>query len=127
MTEQQQSYKIIRDEGLVKAAATPDQGRQFCTCGSVEDATRHIQDNPNDVCMVRFWQQETQRIVMLGGPIPRGALLDIDGYDFSHIRDSFDVGEMTKLVEQWFRATQNGKQGMYIDFVCCTGVLASTK
>ena len=76
----------------------------------MDDAARHLEENPNDVCLVRW--QEKQINVLLGGPIPKQTLLDVTDHDFSYIKDSFDVGEMTSLVEQWFRRTENDKRGM---------------
>ena len=104
---------IIQDEHLIKAATSSAEGRQFWTGGRLEDAMEHLQHNPNDVCMVRLFQPQndrgesaaakTSKIVLLGGPIPQDTLLDVTNRDFSDIADSFDVGEMTNLVVQWFQ------------------------
>lgn len=68
----------------------------------MEDARAHLKTHPNDVCMVRCQASvgENSKIVLMGGPIPEGTLVDVTDHDFRYIADSFDVGEMTSLVEQ---------------------------
>ena len=92
-------FSIVQDDTLRKMATTPVQGRLFWTGGRIEEANKHLTLCPNDVCMVRH----NDLIVLLGGPIPKGKLLDVTRHDFSDTADSFDVGEMTSLVEQWFK------------------------
>lgn len=92
-------FSIVQDDTLRKMATTPAQGRLFWTGGRIEEANKHLRLFPNDVCMVRH----NNSIVLLGGPIPKGKLLDVTRHDFSDTADSFDVGEMTSLVDQWFK------------------------
>lgn len=92
-------FTVVKDDSLVQKAATSAQGRLFWTGGRLEDALEHLIHHEDDVCMARC----DNLIVMLGGPIPDKVLVDVTEYDFSHIADSFDVGEMTSMVEQWFQ------------------------
>jgi hypothetical protein len=101
------TYTIVKDEKLIEAAATSAQGRQFWTGGRLADALGHLKIHPEDVCMVRYSTggqggAEEEKIVLLGGPIPSRTLVDVTNHDFSYIADSFDVGEMTNLVQEWF-------------------------
>lgn len=110
------SYHVVKNQDLVKKAAESAPGRQFWTGGRLEGALEHLKAHPNDVCMVRH----DGLIVLLGGPIHRGTLVDVTEHDFSNIADSFDVGEMTSLVEQWFKKDfdKQGKRGYGDDLLC---------
>jgi len=108
------NYKMIKHEKLIKSAAFPAVGRKFWTGGCFEDAQEHLESHPNDVCMVRY----QDKIVLMGGPIEsKDVLLDVTDHDFSGTADSFDVGEMTSLVEQWFQNDFN-KKGKVFLFDC---------
>ncbi|CAB9512758.1 expressed unknown protein [Seminavis robusta] len=100
-----EGYEIVKDPNLIKKAAASAYGRSFRTGGRLEDALQHLQQHPNDVCMVRLDVDSgaDRKVVLLGGPIPSRTLLDVSDHDFSSVADSFDVGEMTSLVEQWFK------------------------
>mmetsp|Transcript_12355 Transcript_12355/g.27054 ORF Transcript_12355/g.27054 Transcript_12355/m.27054 type:complete len:1420 (-) Transcript_12355:239-4498(-) len=91
-------YTIVKNEILAKKATVSAQGRQFWTGGCIKEAYQHLKSHPNDVCMVRY----KDSIVLLGGPIPQGNLVDVTDHDFSYVADSFDIGEMTSLVKLWF-------------------------
>jgi hypothetical protein len=101
------TFSIVKNDKLAQTAACSVQGRKFWTGGRIEDAQVHLILHPNDVCMVRY---HADKIVLLGGPIPKSTLVDVTDHDFANIADSFDVGEMTSLVEQWFQKDFN-KQG----------------
>ena len=103
-------YSIVTDEALRDKATTPAQGRLYWTGSQLDDAKQHLAHRPNDVCMVRH----DNSVVLLGGPIPDGMLVDVTNHDFSDAADSFDVGEMTRLVELWFRKDFD-KQGNSTD------------
>jgi hypothetical protein len=108
------AFQIIRDDKLVKRAASSVQGRKFWTGGRIEDAQEHLTLHPHDVCMVRYQDDcDKTKIVLLGGSIEKHVLLDVTDYDFSGAADSFDVGEMTSFVEQWFQKDFD-KQGMKV-------------
>ena len=96
------SYTVVRDSKLQRIATSANEGRKFWTGPCVNDALKHLQSFPNDVCLVPY---QDKKKVMLGGPIPAGTLLDVTGENFALFADSFDVGEMSELTKEWFQNT----------------------
>lgn len=93
------SYVVVKDETLASAAASSMLGRHFWTGGGIADATEYLKNNRGDVCMVRH----NGKKVLIGGPIPDGTAVDVSNKNFSHVADSFDVGQMTAHVVAWFK------------------------
>mmetsp|Transcript_8496 Transcript_8496/g.18322 ORF Transcript_8496/g.18322 Transcript_8496/m.18322 type:complete len:1492 (-) Transcript_8496:1169-5644(-) len=86
---------------LLQNATTSAEGRQFWTGTSIQQQQQQQQDvGSQDVGLVRTTQQQ---LWLLGGPIPTGTALNVTNHDFSAWADSFDVGEMTNMVKQWFQ------------------------
>jgi hypothetical protein len=123
-------YKVATNPELARRAASSLQGRRFMTAGRVQDAVAHLAQYENDVCLFRTSTTShsssphdggtpTTMKLLIGGPIPAGTALDVTTEDFNYAADSFDVGQMTSLVKEWF----------YEDFkkVVCIHVLESGK
>lgn len=91
--------KVIQDRELVRLAVKSKQGREFYTTFHIEDAQSYLNEKPHDVCMARYQGKK----VLLGGPIPSGNAVDVTNETFSFVADAFDVGQMTTLVQKWFK------------------------
>ena len=97
----------MKDTQLLHEATVARQGRQFWTGPHVQAAWQHLETHPNDVCLTLYTTDTgtTPQVVkvLLGGPIPKGTLLDASNHSFADFGDSFDVGEMSSLAKAWFR------------------------
>ena len=61
------------------------------------------------MCLAPFEHQagEKRKLVLLGGPIPFGTLVDVTNRNLAVYGDLLDIGEMPALAREWFKKEHN--------------------